>query len=316
MAVYTHVPRDALEAFLADFEIGDLAAYEGVTQGVENTNYFLFTDRGRYVLTLFEKRVDDRDLPFFMDFMAHLAARGLAAPVPIADARGCVLKRLCGRPAVIISFLEGGGLDAPTAEDCRQAGALNARLHRDAGGFHGQRANALDLAGWRALAEKCGAQADRCAPGLSALIDDELSFLEDRWPATLPRGIVHADLFPDNVFFKDGAVSGVIDFYFACEEAFAYDLAITLSAWAGEGGWSQDKARALIEGYEKIRKLSDEERNALPILLRGAALRFLLTRLHDWLHQVDGAQVAVKDPLAYRDLLEFHRSRGVNLFGD
>ncbi len=316
MAVYTHVPRAALEAFVADYDIGRLTRHEGVTQGVENTNYFIFTGRDRYVLTLFEKRVDERDLPFFMDFMAHLAARGLAAPVPIADAQGRVIKKLCDRPAVIISFLEGRGLEAPTVEDCRRAGALNARLHLYAQGFEGRRANALDLSGWRALAEKCRAEADGCAPGLAALIDDELAFLNDRWPQALPRGVVHADLFPDNVFFKDGEVSGVIDFYFACREAFSYDLAITLSAWAGEGGWSEEKARALIEGYETVRTLNDEERSALPVLLRGAALRFLLTRLHDWLHQVEGAQVAVKDPLAYRDLLEFHRSRRVALFGD
>ncbi|MEL7487386.1 MAG: homoserine kinase [Pseudomonadota bacterium] len=315
MAVYTQVPRNALEAFLGAFDLGDLEDYEGITQGVENTNYKIVTAKDRFILTLFEQRVDAADLPFFLDYMRLLSDRGVPAPAPMADRRGRIVKPLCGRPAIIISFLPGAGVDAPTPALCEQAGAVCARLHETAADFEKTRRNALDLEGWRALAADSAPRADECATGLSAMIAAELAFLGDAWPRALPSGVVHADLFPDNVFFKDGVFSGVIDFYFSCTEFYAYDLAITLCAWAGEGGWSREKARALSRGYQTVRPLSAPERAALPILLRGAALRFLLTRLHDWLHQVDGAQVRVKDPLAYRDLLQFLQSADLQTLG-
>ena len=308
MAVYTHVSREELATFLDAYSLGDLLDYEGVTQGIENTNYFVFTSTGRYVLTLFEQRVAREDLPFFIDYMAHLSSRGLDAPRPIADRNGDVLRTLCDRPAIIISFLDGAGPESFGPEECRKVGALTAWMHVNAEDFAGYRKNALDLEGWRTLADKCRERADELADGVAALIDNELDFLSRQWPDNLPTAVVHADLFPDNIFFLGAELSGVIDFYFACTEAMAYDLAITLSAWAGENGWSQANALAMLEGYQSIRPLSDAERRALPILLRGAALRFLLTRLHDWLHQVESAQVAVKDPTPYRDLLLFHRN--------
>ena len=264
-------------------------------------------------MTLFEKRVAEEDLPFFMAFMAHLSSQGVAAPAPIADLDGRIVKSLCGRPAAIISFLDGGGVKTPTLSDCQEAGAACATLHLAAEGFNETRANALSLDGWRELVAACRADADRCAAGLADFVEAELRFLRETWPTNLPTGVVHADLFPDNIFFQDGRFSGVIDFYFSCTDYYAYDLAILLCAWVGEFGWDAAKAAALLNAYEARRPLTRAERAALPILLRGGALRFLLTRLYDWIHQVDGAQVRVKDPLAYRDLLVALQDPSTNL---
>lgn len=312
MAVYTHVGGDDLARLLADYELGTVSSFQGVEQGVDNTNYILTTDRERFVLTLFEKRVAEKDLPFFMAAMAHLADRGAPVPQPIEDRSGRIFKIVCEHPAVIVSFLEGRQRLAPTVSDCAKIGASNAQLHQWAAGFPVMRPNDLSLAKWRAIAEACAGNADQCAAGLGRLISDELAYLERNWPSDLPRGLVHADLFPDNVFFDDGgAVSGIIDFYFACTDLFAYDLALTLNAWATTSGvFDHGRAGSLMVSYELVRQLTDAERVAMATLLRGAALRILLTRLHDFLHRVDGAVVAVKDPLEYRDLLLFHRTSG------
>lgn len=314
MAVYTHVSRDDLEAWLEAYDLGALRDFSGVEQGVENTNYIVETARGRLILTLFEKRTAAVDLPFFAAAMAHVAARGVPAPSPVADRTGRIFSRLSGRPAALFTFLQGRQRLAPSVADCRAMGALNARLHLAAAGFAPLRDNALSLPGWRALADKCRARADEAAPGLAALIDDELAFLGAHWPAGAPTGLIHADLFPDNVFFDAGEVSGVIDFYFACTDFFVYDLALTLNAWAAAGApFDRERARALLAGYAEIRSLSAAEKAALPVCLRGASLRILLTRLHDFLHRVDGAVVKVKDPLEYRDLLLFHRCGAADL---
>ncbi len=317
MAVYTHVSREDLEAFLASYALGALVRHQGVEQGVENTNYMVDTARGRFILTLFEKRTAETDLPFFASAMSHFAARGVPAPSPVADRDGRIFGRLARRPAALFTFLDGRQHMAPTAADCREMGALNARLHLAAEGFAPVRANALSLSGWRALAEKCRPCANEASPGLEAFIDEELAFLGARWPAALPSGLIHADLFPDNVFFHDDRVSGVIDFYFACTDLFIYDLALTLNAWAAAGApFDVMKARALLVGYQTVRPLSSAEMEALPVCLRGASLRILLTRLHDFIHRVEGAMVRVKDPLEYRDLLLFHRAGGAAaLFG-
>ncbi len=315
MAVYTHVSREDLQAWLGAYDLGALKDFSGVEQGVENTNYVVETARGRFILTLFEKRTAEADLPFFAAAMTHVAARGVPAPAPISDTRGRMFSRLCGRPAAMFTFLEGRQRLAPSVSDCRAMGALNARLHLAAAGFGPTRENALALPGWRALADKCRARADEAAPGLAALIEDELGFLAANWPSAAPLGLIHADLFPDNVFFLGDAVSGVIDFYFACTDFFVYDLALTLNAWAAAGApYDAERAHALLAGYEEVRPLSAVEKTALPVCLRGASLRILLTRLHDFLHRVDGALVKVKDPLEYRALLLRHR--GAKDFSD
>lgn len=304
MAVYTQVSEAQLRSLLGAYDLGALIDFAGISEGVENTNYQLRTEAGKFILTLFEKRVNEADLPFFIALMEHLSLQGVAAPRPIRDRNGSVLQRLCDRPAAITSFLPGAMRACPDTADCRAFGAALAGLHNAVAGFTLTRANALSIDGWRGLAAACAGDADRCAAGLGALISDELAFLAANWPRRLPRGVVHADLFTDNVFFDGAAVSGFIDFYFACVDDFAYDLAICLNAWSSVGGtWRPQNAAALLDGYGTVRPLSAAEQEALPILRRGAALRFLLTRLYDWLHQVDGALVTVKDPLEYRDIL-------------
>lgn len=308
MAVYTHVSEAELRAALQDYDVGALRAFRGIAEGVENTNYSIKTDRGRFILTLFEKRVRGGDLPFFLALMDHLAKKGLPSPSPVAAKDGQALRRLKGRPAVLISFLRGAPRMTPSPADCRALGAVLARLHLATVDFSLSRRNDLDLAGWIDLAKKCGARADECAPGLSGFIREEIDFVRTRWPAGLPGGVIHADLFPDNIFFEGGAVTGIIDFYFSCTDYYAYDLAVCLISWAyASRSWRAANASEMLAGYEAVRALSREEGAALPVLARGAALRFLLTRLYDKLNQVEGAIVRVKDPLEYRDLLQLLR---------
>ncbi|MDP4023646.1 homoserine kinase [Methylobacterium sp. NEAU 140] len=309
MAVYTEVSDAALGAFLSAYEIGGLLSYKGIAEGVENSNFFLHTTAGSYILTLYEKRVRADDLPFFIGLMEHLSARGLACPQPVRDRAGTALGRLCGRPAAIVSFLEGVSVKAPGVDHCRELGRALARLHAAGADFAMIRENSLSVAAWRPLFEQAEAQADSVSPGLAARTRDDLAVLEAGWPAGLPRGVIHADLFTDNVFFIGDALSGLIDFYFACTDAFAYDLAVCLNAWCfdADGRFDRAMAAALIAGYEAERPLEPAEVAALPILCRGAALRFMLTRLVDWLNVPPGALVKPKDPREYDRRLTFHR---------
>jgi homoserine kinase type II len=309
VAVYTEVPDEALAAFLAAYDIGDLLSYKGIAEGVENTNFFLHTTAGSYILTLYEKRVAEGDLPFFLGLMEHLAANGLACPQPIRNRAGEALGRLCGRPAVIVTFLDGVSVRRPATRHCRALGAALAGLHAAGAGFPIRRPNALSIAAWRPLFAQAEAQADTVAPGLAARTRADLAVLEAGWPRDLPGGVIHADLFTDNVFFIGDAVSGLIDFYFACNDAFAYDLAICLNAWCfeGDGSFNRTKGQAMIAAYQGVRPLEPAEVAALPLLCRGAALRFMLTRLVDWLNVPPGALVKPKDPLEYDRRLAFHR---------
>ena len=310
MAVYTEVSDEALAAFLADYEIGSLLSYKGIAEGVENTNFFLHTTGGSYILTLYEKRVNEDDLPFFLTLMEHLADKGLACPQPIRTRAGMSLGRLCGRPAVIVSFLEGVSVRRPNADHCRALGGALARLHAMGRDFPMERANNFSVEAWRALFTQAEAQADSVSPGLARRTRADLAEIEAAWPRGLPGGVIHADLFTDNVFFIGDELSGLIDFYFACTDAFAYDLAICLNAWCFEadGHFHRDRAGAMIEGYEAVRPLETAEVEALPTLARGAAMRFMLTRLVDWLDVPPGALVQPKDPLEYDRRLSFHRS--------
>lgn len=311
MAVFTHVPAVEIERALEDYAIGRLVELKGAPDGVENTTYFLTTTAGPFVLTLFERRVDPKDLPFFLAFMRHLAEKGFPAPRPVADRAGRELREICGRPAAIFTRLDGAARMSPTSDECAAAGAALARLHLAAADFPLRRDNDLGPAGWRRLAQDCAPRADGVAAGLKDLITSETWFIAARWPAALPAGAVHADFFPDNVFFIGSKVSGIIDFYFSCTDFLAYDLAVAANAWGSDcGRFKPARARALIESYHSVRPLAPEERAALPTLLRGAALRFLLTRLFDRLNPVAGAEVKEKDPLEYRDLLIGHRAGG------
>jgi homoserine kinase type II len=309
VAVYTEVADEELARFLATYDIGSLLSYKGIAEGVENTNYFLHTTAGSYILTLYEKRVSEADLPFFLDLMQHLAQRGLNCPLPVMSRAGALLGRLAGRPAAIITFLEGVAVRRPSAGHCGALGEALAKLHVAGEDFPMTRRNALSLDGWPPLFRAAETQADTVAPGLAERTRRELDHLRRTWPDGLPAGIIHADLFTDNVFFIGPDVSGLIDFYFACTDAFAYDLAVCLNAWCFEPDWSFNltKGQAMIAGYQSVRRLASEEAEALPVLCRGAAMRFMLTRLVDWLNVPLGALVKPKDPLEYDRKLAFHR---------
>ena len=318
MAVYTEVSDDELRAFLAEYDIGELISYKGIAEGVENSNYLLQTDLDTYILTLYEKRVAPDDLPFFLSLMDHLAAQGTACPTPIHGRDGDALRKLCGRPVAIVSFLKGMWPRRITPRHCGLLGETMARMHIAGQSFAMTRPNNLSVSGWRPLFEACAERADTIQPGLAAELGAELDGLESHWPRDLPTGVIHADLFPDNVFFLDGRLSGIIDFYFACNDFFAYDLGICINAWCFEadGSFSITKARHMLSAYRKERPFSAQELKGLPLLARGSAMRFLLTRLYDWLHHPDGALVKPKDPLEYLRKLHFHQSvRGPDAYG-
>ena len=318
MAVYTPVEQDDLLSFLAAYDLGEIFAFKGIAEGVENSNFFLETERGRYILTLYEKRVDPNDLPFFIGLMDHLADADIPCPRPIAAQDGSVLRNLNGRPAAIISFLKGLSPQRPRVVHCAELGRALARFHVAGADFGIKRPNALSVDGWGALMAATVDRADEVKAGLSADLAAEFGDLMEHWPTDLPTGVIHADLFPDNVFFVGDKLSGVIDFYFACNDALAYDLVICMNAWCFERDRSLNitKARALLASYESIRPLSASEREALPILARGACLRFLLTRLYDWLNHPPGAMVTPKNPLEYWHLLRFHRGiKGLGAYG-
>jgi homoserine kinase type II len=310
MAVYTDVTADDLIDFLSRYQIGELRSYKGIAEGVENSNFLLHTTAGSFILTLYEKRVAAGDLPFFLSLMEHLAARGITCPQPVKNRQGGVLGKLAGRPAVIVTFLDGLWIRRPNAGHCAAVGEALARLHLAGKDFPNKRANALGIESWRALYEQAKERGDSVRPGLGAEIAKELDALDKSWPRDLPDGVIHADLFPDNVFFLGDRLSGLIDFYFACIDTLAYDVAVCLNAWCFEPDHSYNvtKGRALLRSYANARALSAAERAALPVLARGAAMRFLLTRLVDWLAVPDGALVKPKDPLEYFRKLRFHQS--------
>jgi homoserine kinase type II len=309
MAVYTDVAAEDLAPFLAEYDIGELLAYKGIADGVENSNFLLHTSRGHYFLTLYEKRVAARDLPYFLALMEHLASRGITCPQPVRNKAGQTVGRLAGRPAAIVTFLDGVSMRRPTAAHCATLGEALGRLHLAGTDFSMRRENALSVAGWRQLFEACHDRIDKVQRDLEALVAAELQMLEREWPRGLPQGVIHADLFPDNVFFLGDKLSGLFDFYFACTDTLAYDVAICINAWCFEQDHSYNvtKGRALLASYAKTRPLSDEEWRQLPLLARGAALRFLLTRLVDWLNVPPGALVRPKDPLEYLRKLRFHQ---------
>lgn len=309
MAVYTDVSDEELTEFLARYDAGSLVSVKGIAEGIENSNYLLTTAKGSFILTLYEKRVSADDLPFFLGLMQHLAEQNLPCPTPIRDRSGQALQQLAGRPAALISYLDGYSLRRPRVEHCAQTGNALAELHLAGTSFQLRRENALSIAGWRHLVSEATGRADELADGFAQEITEEFAYLERYWPTGLPAGVIHADLFPDNVFFLNDRISGLIDFYFACNDLFAYDLAICLNAWCFEqpNAINVTKARALLRGYNEKRPLAEAEIQALPILARGSALRFLLTRLYDWFHTEEGALVKPKDPLEYRRKLRFHQ---------
>ena len=309
MAVYTEVSAEQLDGFLADYDLGSARSFKGIAEGVENSNFLLRTTSGPFILTLYEKRVQVDDLPFFVRLLEHLASRGLTCPQPVRNRSGEALGTLAGRPAAIVTFLDGVWVRSPGPRQCGEVGRALASLHRAGADFPMRRANALSVDAWPTLFEAVQDRADTVEPGLAAAVEAELVFLAGAWPRDLPEGIIHADLFPDNVFFLDQRLSGLIDFYFACSDAFAYDLAICLNAWCFDttGTFQPARAHALLEGYAAVRRLEPREVALFPVLARGAALRFMLTRLVDWLNVPPGALVRPKNPLEYWAKLRFHQ---------
>lgn len=309
MAVYTHITDDDLSGFLAQYAIGELTSFSGIAEGVENSNFLVRTTLGTYILTLYEKRVDPNDLPFFLGLMSHLSANDMSCPTPILAQDGKALKELNGRPAAMVTFLEGVWPRRIQPSHCKSLGGAMAAMHLAGENFQMRRVNALSVESWRPLLTSCGLPEREIYHALYNELNVELGRLEDAWPTGLPTGVIHADMFPDNVFFLNEDVSGIIDFYFACTDVLVYDLAICLNAWCFEadGSFNVTKARLLISSYQKVRPLSDDELAALPVLARGSAMRFLLTRLYDWLNQPEGALVKPKDPMEYLKKLRFHQ---------
>lgn len=309
MAVYTEVTDEELRAFVEQYDLGEVIACKGIAEGVENSNFLLQTDRGIFILTIYEKRVSAEDLPYFLGLLDHLAERQVPCPTPVHGRDGAALRSLAGKPAAIVTFLKGVWPRRPLPQHCAEVGGALATMHLAGQDFAMYRRNDLGLEGWGALIEATAARADEVADGLAAEIAEEYETLCRDWPTGLAEGVIHADLFPDNVFFLSNRLSGLIDFYFACNDALAYDLAICLNAWCFESDaeFNITKARRLMSGYRSVREIGRRELEALPRLARGAALRFLLTRLYDWLHLVDGALVRPKDPLEYLAKLRFHR---------
>eukprot|EP01037_Dinobryon_pediforme_P009599 gene9599-9676_t len=310
MAVYTEVTDEGLLSFLGSYDLGALLSCKGIAEGVENSNFLLSMEKGRFILTLYEKRTNAEDLPFFINLMQHLASKGLNCPQPVRNRAGEALGTLSGRPACIVTFLEGVWIRQPQAHHCAEVGTALAKLHLAGADFNMARTNALSLKGWPPLAEAAGRRANDVFAGLQDFIAQELAFLQQNWPKNLPVGVIHADLFPDNVFFLGSKLSGLIDFYFACTDSLAYDLAICLNAWCFEqdGSYNITKGQGMLAAYQKERPLSAAEIAALPVLARGSALRFMLTRLVDWLNVPAGAMVKPKDPLEYLRKLRFHQA--------
>jgi homoserine kinase type II len=310
MAVYTDVSDAELTAFLSAFDLGRVLSFKGIAEGVENSNFFLSTDRGAFILTLYEKRVREEDLPFFLGLLEHLSAKGIPCSLPVRARDGKTWRTLNGRPAALMTFLSGLSPKKPDAAQCGELGAALARLHLAGADYKVARANALALDGWKTLVKQCEPKANGVRMGLATTIAQELLWLEQHWPAGLPQGVIHADLFPDNVFFMEGKLSGLIDFYFACNDAYAYDIAVCLNAWCFEndGAFNVTKGRALLSTYRAVRVPMPAEVVALPVLARGAAFRFLLTRLYDWINRDADALVKVKDPNEYVTKLRFHQT--------
>jgi len=318
MAVYTEVADEELTKFANLYDLGEVLSCKGIAEGVENSNFLLSTETGSYILTLYEKRVNPDDLPFFLGLLEHLNTHDIPCPKPVRAQDGNILKKIAGKNAAVVSFLLGQWPRRIEAYHTCELGHALAKMHTAGVDYDLTRDNALSVQSWRPLLQSCEGRADEVISGITAELMAELDQLEAEWPTHLPRGVIHADLFPDNVFFRGERLSGLIDFYFACNDILAYDIAVCMNAWCFEpdGSFNVTKAKKLLNSYGQVRPLSDEEFNALPILARGAAMRFLLTRLFDWLNTPPGALVTPKNPKKYLQILRFHQGiKGPSAYG-
>jgi homoserine kinase type II len=316
MAVYTHLPADALQALIGEYDVGELVSAKGIAEGVSNSNWLVETTAGRVILTMYEHRVEAADLPFFLGLLDHLSARGSPVPRTIHDRAGAAFRTVDGKAVALIEFLPGVSIDTPRPAQARAVGEALAGIHLAAADFSQERPNTMGLAAWRKLLGDCGGRLGEIDAGLPDLVTRELDFLDAHWPTGLPRSVIHADLFPDNVLMLGNRVSGLIDFYFACTDIMAYDLAVTHAAWSFgmDNVFRPAIGEALIEGYDARRPLPPEAWEALPVLARGASMRFLASRAYDWLHTPPDALVTRKDPLVFAERLSFYEAQGESVF--
>ena len=309
MAVYSPINENELLSFLEQYDIGSLIKFEGILEGIENTNYKITTSQNDYILTIFEKRVAAKDVPFFINLKKHLAHKNFLCPKPINDIQGKNINTLKDKSCVLVSFLNGKKVIDVNETHCQQVGEVLASLHIQTEDFNERRLNSMSYIHWKDIFSKCKNYPNHNFMNIFPIIEEELLYLKNYWPNNLPNGIVHADVFKDNVFFQENIFSGLIDFYFSCNDFLAYDIALTINAWCFDENslFNKNKYQALIKGYESHRKLTDEEKNSFSILLRGASIRILITRLHDQLFHPNNAFVNTKDPNEYLSILKFHQ---------
>tara|TARA_Y100000590_G_scaffold35433_1_gene38494 strand:+ start:3287 stop:4255 length:969 start_codon:yes stop_codon:yes gene_type:complete len=313
MAVYTKLSENQLKEFFLKYDLGKILNYKGIKEGIENTNYFIQTEKGKYILTLYEKRVDEKDLPFFIGLMKNLYDKNFLSPEPIINRNGNYISEISKKKAAVISFLEGSSKKNLNPNDCYEIGVNTSKLHSITKNLTGKRENKLSINSWRAIYNKVKKDCSKIHPNLTDVINKNLDEIEKNWPKNLPSGVIHADLFSDNIFFKNNKLSGIIDYYFSCNDFYAFEIAICLNALCFEGkkenlSFNVTKAKKFIDGYSSIRKLTEEEKKYLKILCQGAAIRFLLTRVFDYLNLTEGAIVKIKDPIEYLKRLEFHNN--------
>ena len=313
MAVYTKLKEQDINNILSNYSIGKLKSFKGIQEGIENTNYYLLVEEKKYILTIYEKRVNPKDLPFFSDLMTGLNHRNFKCPVPIINNNNKTISDYNGKKLMIVSFLEGKAKQVLTPDDCKQVGVEVAKMHEITKEFTVRRNNNLSISSWRKLFNSVKDQCVKIDKDLPKLIEANLVDVEKNWPKNLPCGIIHADLFSDNIFFHNEKLNGIIDFYFSCNDFYSFEIAICFNALCFDGeknnlSFNVTKAKNFINGYSSIRKLLDDERESIKVLSQGAALRFLLTRVFDALNTVEGAIVKVKDPLEYLKRLEFHKN--------
>jgi len=311
MAVYTKLSEEELKKFFTKYNLGNLLNYKGIKEGIENTNYFIQTEKGKFILTLYEKRVEEKDLPFFIGLMRNLFDKKFPSPEPIINKNGSYITEILNKKAAVVSFLEGSAKKILNPDECYQVGINTAKLHLITKNLSSKRSNKLSIDSWRKIYEKVKKDSSKIHQNLPKIVEKNLEVIEKKWPKDIPKGIIHADLFPDNIFFKNNKLTGIIDYYFSCNDFYAFEIAICLNALCFEGekenlSFNVTKAKKFIDGYSNIRKLTEEEKKSLKVLCQGAAIRFLLTRVFDYLNLTEGAIVKIKDPLEYLKRLEFH----------
>ena len=313
MAVYTKLKKENIEEILASYSIGRLEEFKGIEEGIENTNYFLLVSNKKYILTIYEKRVNEKDLPFFSDLMTGLHKENFKCPVPINNNNNKTISSYKNKNLMIVSFLEGKAKNILSPDNCMSLGQEVARMHLITKNFKLQRQNDLSIGSWRKIFEQVKNKCIDIHKDLPKLIEINLADVEKNWPKDLPKGIIHADLFSDNIFFKDDKFNGIIDFYFSCNDFYALEIAICFNALCFDGlknnlSFNVTKAKSFMKGYSQLRALNERERESIKVLSQGSALRFLLTRVFDVINTVEGAIVKVKDPVEYLARLEFHKN--------